>query len=327
MISVSKAWAVSITVCIAICCGVTTVANAALLRAVRVGEHTDFTRLAFEFDSPPQYSQPVIKDKGTISVTFPESKAPYTLPRRTLKRNTRHFNTIGFDQQGSDLTAEVTVTYPHFELKAFTLLKPHRVVIDVYWLDAPLQVKIAPPALENVKKPAPLPPEEAEPQRIEQVSPLPESQKSDVSVEEAVSKLPEKITAAPTPQASDVPVAMATPEKIAKTPKEDEASLPQPDTATVSRPPDKTTTPGTMKLPQVTSRSSRLQVYSVVALIALNIIIIVIFAVMNRSRRRRTEFSENDENDEIVEVLVEQDYTVDSIDNEIIEKFQKYETL
>ena len=182
MISVSRAWAVSITVCIAVCCGVTTVANAALLRAVRVGEHKDFTRLAFEFDSPARYSQPVLKDNNTISVTFPESTTPYTLPRRTLKRNTRHFNTIGFDQQGPDLTAEVTVTYPHFELKAFTLLKPHRVVVDVYWLDAPLQAQVAPPALENVKKPLPLLPEEAEPKHPEEVSPSPELQNRDVSV-------------------------------------------------------------------------------------------------------------------------------------------------
>lgn len=325
MISVSRAWAVSITVCIAVCCGVTTVANAALLRAVRVGEHKDFTRLAFEFDSPARYSQPVLKDKDTISVTFPESTTPYTLPRRTLKRNTRHFNTIGFDQQGSDLTAEVTVTYPYFELKAFTLLKPHRVVVDVYWLDAPLQVQVAPPVLEKVKKPAPLPPEEAEPKHPEEVSPSPELQNRDVSVEEAVPKLPEKIAVVPEPQKSSAPV-MATPEKIAEIPEEDEESLTQPSSATVSRPPE-TKTPDALKLPQIAPQSSRWQVYSVVTLIALNIIIIIVFAVMNRSRLRRTDLSEYDEADEIGDVLMEQDFTVEAIDSEIREKFQKYEAL
>jgi hypothetical protein len=312
MISVSKAWAVSITVCIAICCGMTAVANAALLRAVRVGEHKDFTRLAFEFDSPARYSQPVLKDKDTITVTFPESKTPYTLPRRNLARNTRHFDSIAFDQQGSDLTAELTVRYPHFELKAFTLLKPHRVVIDVYWLDAPSQAKIVtPPALENVKKPAPLTPEEAGPKLTKKITAVPKPQKSEEPVKPMpVKTIPEKTI----------------PEQIAKIPEKDEASLTKPDKAAIPRPPE-TTTPDTVKLPQATPRSGRLQVYSVVALIALNIIIIVIFAVMNRSRLRRTELSEYDEDYEIADALAEQDFTLESIDKEIKEKFQKYEAL
>jgi hypothetical protein len=326
MISVSRAWAVSITVCIAVCCGVTTVANAALLRAVRVGEHKDFTRLAFEFDSPARYSQPVLKDKGTISVTFPESKAPFTLPRRTLKRNTRHFDTIGFDQQGSDLTAEVTVTYPHFEFKAFTLLKPHRVVVDVYWLDAPLQVKVAPPALENVKKPAPLAPEKAEPTLTKKTLPLPKPQKKEVSEEESAPTPTEKITLAPKPKTSDVPVAKATPEKIAKIPEKDEASVTQPEKASFTRPPE-TTPPDVVKSLPVAPQPSRVQVYSVAALIALNILIIIIFAVMMRSRLRRNAVSEYDENDELEDALMEQDFAVESIDKEIREKLRKYETL
>ena len=311
MRSVSKVWAVSITVCIAIFCGATTVANAALLRAVRVGEHMDFTRLAFEFDSPAQYLQPVFKDQNTISVTFPKSKTPYTLPRRNLKRNTRHFNTIGFDQQGSDLTAEVTVTYPHLELKSFTLLKPHRVVIDVYWLDAPPQAKAAPlqanvanvvpPAPQNVKKPAPLTPEKTGP------------------------KLTKKITAVPKPQKSEEPVKTTT-EKAATISEKEKPPLRQPDKIAVSRS-LQTTTPGTMQLPQAAPRSSRLQVYSVVTLIALNIVIIVIFVVMSRSRLRRNEFSEYGENNPFADALAVQDPTVESIDGEIRKYFQKYEAL
>ncbi|MBW2636401.1 MAG: hypothetical protein JRC86_02545 [Deltaproteobacteria bacterium] len=316
MISVSKAWAVSITVCIAICCGVTTVANASLLRAVRVGEHKEFTRLAFEFDSPPRYLQPVLKDKGTILITFSESKTPFTLPSRTLTRNTRHFDTIGFDQQGSDLTAKVTVTYPHFEIKAFTLLTPYRVVMDVYWLDAPSQATVVPPpVLANVIKPAPLEPEETEPQRTEKVTPLPESQDRDVSAEETAPKLTEKIALAPETPESSAPV-MASPEKVA---------IPVNEEATVSQLPETTTT-GSMKPAEVTPRYSRLQFYLVMVLAVLNISIIF-FTVMGRSRSRRTAHSEYRKNDAIADALAVQDVTVGSIDNEIRKKFRKYETI
>lgn len=255
--SLSKVWAV--LVCIAIGCGMTTVANAALLRDVRVGEHKDFTRLVFEFGSVTRYSQPILKVKDTISVTFLKSKTPYTLTRRDLQRSTKHFNTITFDQQGSDLTAHVTVTSPRFELKAFSLLRPYRVVIDVYWLDTPLQATVAPPsALQNVKKPAP---------------------------------------------------------------------LTQPDKVAISRS-LQTTTPGTIQLAQVILRYSRLQLYLMVVLIALNIIIIIIiFAAMSRFCLRKTEFSKYGEDDEIADTLAVQDSTTVSIDNEIREKFQKYEAL
>ncbi len=327
MISVSKAWAVSIAVCIAIFCGVATEADAALLRAVRVGEHHDFTRLAFEFDSPARYSNLVIKHKDTISVTFPESSNPLAFPQLTLKKNTRHFNTIRFDEQGSDLTAEVTVTYPHFELKAFTLLKPHRIVVDVYWLDAPLQVKaVPPPVLEEVKKPIPLRPEEAEPTITEKALPLPEPQKKEVTEEASEPAPTEEIALAPKPQESDVPVAEETPEKIAGIPEKDEASVTQPEKVSVSPPPE-TTPPDTVKLPSVATEQSRLQVYSVAALIALNILIIVIFAVMMRSRLRKDVATEYEENGEIEDALMEQDFAVESIDSEIKEKFQKYEAL
>jgi hypothetical protein len=325
MISVSKAWAVSIAVCIAICCGVTTVANAALLRAVRVGEHKDFTRLAFEFDSPPRYSQPVLKDNDTISVTFPESTTPYTLPSRTLKRSTRHFNTIGFDQQGSDLTAEVTVSYPYFELKAFTLLKPYRVVVDVYWLDAPSQTEIvAPPPQENVKKPEPLAPEETEPQFTDKVTPSTESQDRAISEEETVPKLTEKIAVVPETQKSSAPV-MASPGNGATIPGNEEATSTEPDRAAVS-PLSEITTTGTVKPAEVTPRYSRLQFYLVMVLIALNIIIIF-YTVMGRSRLRKTGHSEYRKNDDIADALAVQDVTVGFIDKEIKEKLKKYETI
>jgi len=199
----------------AICCGVTTVASAALLRDVRAGEHKDFTRLVFEFDGVTRYSPPVLKDKDTISVTFLKSKTPYTLTRRNLQRSTKHFNTVVFDQRGSDLTAHLTVTPPHFELKAFSLLMPSRVVIDVYWLDAPLQPTVALP-------PVPLMPEKTEPKRTK------------------------KVTASPKPQKEDVP-GMITPEKIAKMPEEGKASLTLPDKAAVPRP-SQTTMSGTIQL-------------------------------------------------------------------------------
>jgi len=293
MRSLSRAWVIS-AVCIAICCGVTTVASAALLRDVRVGEHEDFTRLVFEFDSPTRYSPPVLKDKDTIALTFLKSKTPDTLTRRNLQRSTRHFNTVTFEQRGSNLTVYVTVTPPHFKIKAFSLLGPSRVVIDVHWLDAPLQTTVAPPS-------APLMPEKTEPKRTK------------------------KNTASPMPQKEDLSV-MITPEKIAKIPEGEVASLTLPDKVAVSGS-LQTTIPGTIQLAQAALRYSRLQLYLMVVLIALNIIIIIIFTLMLWFCLRKIEFPKYGVNDEIADAFAVQNSTAGSIDSEIRKKFQKYEVL
>ena len=89
-----------------------------------------------------------------------------------------------------------------------------------------------------------------------------------------------------------------------------------------------TTTSDTIQLAQVTLRYSRLQLYLMVVLIALNIIIIIIIlAAMSRFCLRKTELSKYGEDDEIADTLAVQDFTAVSIDNEIREKFQKYEAL
>jgi len=300
--SVSKTWIVSATVCIIIYCCVTTIANASLLKDVRVGEHKDFTRLVFEFDSVTQYSQPVLKDKDTISVTFLKNKTPYTLTRRNLQRSSRHFNTITFNQLGSDLTASVTVIPPHFKLKAFSLLKPYRVVIDVYWLNVPLRTAvIPPPALQNVKKTAPLSPKETEAKRKKKITALPKLQKREVP-------------------------AMITPEKITKMPKEAAAPLTKPDQVALPRP-LQTTTPGIIQLAQATLQYSRLQVHLIVVLIALNVIIVIIFAFMSWFCLKRIESSKYGENDGIADTFAVQNSTAVSIDNEIRKKFKEYEDL
>jgi hypothetical protein len=277
---------------------VTTVANAALLRAVRVGEHKDFTRLVFEFDSVIQYSQPVLKDKDTISMTFLKSEAPHDLTLSNPQRSKKHFNAIAFDQRGSDLTAHVAVTSPHFKLKAHALPTPYRVMIDISWLGAPLQTKIAPPPdLQNVKKLESLTPEETEPKGTEEITPSPKPQKSDAPVVEV-------------------------PENIASMPEKEEILLKPPDNVVVSRP-LQTTMPGTTQLAPVTPRYSKLQLYLMVALIVFNVIIII-FVVMSWFRLRKTEVSGYDE---IADALAVQDTTVTSIDRDIREKFQKYEDL
>ena len=77
--------------------------------------------------------------------------------------------------------------------------------------------RVAPPALENVKKPAPLAPEATEPQLTEEVSPSPEPQNREVSVEETQPKLTQKIAVVPEPRKIEEPV-MAPPEKAATIP-------------------------------------------------------------------------------------------------------------
>ena len=111
--------------------------EAAQLMYIRVGEHKTFTRIVFEFQGPVRFKNPVIKGSGKLSVVFLDSTTATALPFQELRERTKQVDAIEFIQQGSHLTANIALYSPYFKLKPFYLFSPDRVVLDVYWLNAP----------------------------------------------------------------------------------------------------------------------------------------------------------------------------------------------
>lgn len=124
-------------------------AQAANLLYARAGEHGSFTRIVFEFQDVVQAKKPVITDKGKFYLVFLDSST--TLPRQTLNKTTKGVNAVEFIQRKSHLTTNITLAFPYFRLKTFSLPNPDRFVIDAY--------RTSPRPKEIVKKePAPTEP-------------------------------------------------------------------------------------------------------------------------------------------------------------------------
>lgn len=110
--------------------------NQSILSSVRTGEHEKFTRIVFEFQNAVQFKDPKIKDKGKFSILFLNSSTD--LPPLTVywTDSFQKVQSVEFFKDKSNLTANVTLTFPYFMLKAFSLSDPDRVVLDAYSLSA-----------------------------------------------------------------------------------------------------------------------------------------------------------------------------------------------
>ena len=112
-------------------------AQAANLKNMRTGKHEQFTRVVFEFQNNVLFESPEIKGKGKLSVVFLDSST--TLPRLTLFKTgpIQLVHSIEFVRQKSNLIANVRLSFPYFILKAFSLSGPNRVVVDAYQVSSP----------------------------------------------------------------------------------------------------------------------------------------------------------------------------------------------
>jgi hypothetical protein len=111
--------------------------NQSILSSVRTGEHKDFTRIVFEFQNAVQFKNPKIKAKGKFSILFLDSFTD--LPPLTVywTDSLQKVQSVEFKVNKPNLTANVTLTFPYFMLKAFFLSDPDRVIVDAYKLSAP----------------------------------------------------------------------------------------------------------------------------------------------------------------------------------------------
>ena len=167
-------------------------ADAARLMYIRVGEYESLTRIVFEFDGTVKFKGPEIRGPGQVTVDFPDTTTINPALQKMRDRSGR-IEKIEFVQGKALLTAHVGLTSSAFNLKAFYLYTPDRLVLDFYWTGAPAasvaaalpvpekatETVSAPPAPENAP-PAPAepsvakPPETAAPAK-EAESPVPQA--------------------------------------------------------------------------------------------------------------------------------------------------------
>ena len=110
-------------------------AQAANLKYVRAGEHGSFTRVVFEFQGVVRSRAPTKIGKGKYYVIFFDMTT--ALPRQTLNKITKGIQSVELVQEESRLTANITLSFPYFKLKTFSLSNPDRFIIDAYRMSSP----------------------------------------------------------------------------------------------------------------------------------------------------------------------------------------------
>ena len=105
-------------------------AQAADLKYIRAGEHGSFTRVVFEFEGMVRSTEPTIIGRGIFNVIFFDTTT--TLPRQILNKTTKGIQSVELIQEKSRLTANITLSFPDFKLKTFSLSNPDRFIIDAY---------------------------------------------------------------------------------------------------------------------------------------------------------------------------------------------------
>jgi len=105
-------------------------AQAADLKYIRAGEHGSFTRVVFEFEGMVRSTEPTIIGRGIFNVIFFDMTT--ALPRQILNKTTKGIQSVELIQEKSRLTANITLSFPDFKLKTFSLSNPDRFIIDAY---------------------------------------------------------------------------------------------------------------------------------------------------------------------------------------------------
>jgi len=110
-------------------------AQAANLKYIRAGEHGSFTRVVFEFEGMVRLTEPTIIGRGIFNVIFFDMTT--ALPHQILNKTTKGIQYVELIQEKSRLTANITLSFPDFKLKTFSLSNPNRFIIDAYRMSSP----------------------------------------------------------------------------------------------------------------------------------------------------------------------------------------------
>ncbi|MEA1947165.1 MAG: polysaccharide biosynthesis/export family protein [Thermodesulfobacteriota bacterium] len=99
---------------------------------MRTAIHENFTRIVFEFQNTVQFKNPEIIGKGKFSVLFLDSSTDLPPVTAYEKDSLRKVQSVEFIKNKSNLTANVTLSFPDFTLKAFSLSNPDCIIVDAY---------------------------------------------------------------------------------------------------------------------------------------------------------------------------------------------------
>jgi hypothetical protein len=122
--------------------------NQSFLTFMRTEEHENFTRIVFEFQNAIQSKDPKIKDKGKFSIQFLDSTTNLDPLTVYWTDSLQKVQSIKFIKDNPNLTANVTLTFPYFRLKSFSLSDPDRVVIDSYSISALSKDAVSKPSID-----------------------------------------------------------------------------------------------------------------------------------------------------------------------------------
>lgn len=138
----------NIFLCVGLCVFVlplSTYAAAAVLTEIRLGKHTDFSRIVFEFKDDVSWHLTPDNGSGQVFIIFDGATSNILPP--VIKENSACIKDLGISQQENTLTARIAVSTPRFQLNPFTINEPFRMVLDITCLE------------ETKAAPAPFPPE------------------------------------------------------------------------------------------------------------------------------------------------------------------------
>jgi hypothetical protein len=264
--------------------------HAALLKDIRVGEYSGFTRIVFELDTPAVPEKIELQPTKRLAVIFANTSAD--LIRKIPVERSPHVNNIQVWEEGNRLTALLAFDFDSFRHKSFSLIDPPRLVLDIHpTTNAPDASTASPPAITpdsesgfsqtaSTRGPEPTPQREGEAFSGESASriqepPLYEARNSPLSVNETDQTVPDD-------KPANAPVASKTGE-----PPQTE---PAPQTPGMVNHSEKTSN-SSVTLPKYTdqpstTRTGRLQFYLVIALVSITIIILVLLLLMLLVRHR-----------------------------------------
>jgi hypothetical protein len=225
--------------------------HAALLKDIRVGEYSGFTRIVFELDAPavPEKIEP--QPAKRLAVVFANTSAD--LIRKIPVKRSPHVKDIQIWEKDNRLRALLTFDFDNFRHKSFSLIDPPRLVLDIHpTANAPDADAASPPATMPDG-------ENSFSQRASTRGSEPAPLQREVTLGEPVSRNQE-----PPPKEANKP-----PQSVNK----DQSS---------AMPPRSTTRPSD-------ARPGRLQYYLVIVLVSITIVILVLLLLMLMVRHRWIE--------------------------------------
>ncbi len=294
------------------------IAETAVLKEIRMGDHGKYTRVVFEFSAPVQYQLSENTAAGSVSIRFLETTS--SLPGTPVSNTPDCIDTMSTIKDGSNTIANILFDPKGVKLNPFMIKAPDRVVLDIFCEEEPV-VTAALPETRGISEEEPV-----------ATAALPETR--DITEEEPVvtATLPETrditeeepVATAALPETRDITaeepvVTAALPETRDIAPAPNTAAEPLPDKPLVTPPLVKDTP--TLIFKEPSSKKDYSQKYLLLLLAAITGIIVLVIALIIFQRRNLLENHVAGN----LDATHDTDDMMHAIDTKIKEKLMKYD--